>query len=318
MARPRVPMNQLAIRIATPTGSAGTTPGAFGNPDAPSGGIDGAGTDTPTMMPGGDETCGSDTYTADPKTLEMYVLWDDSGSWDDADFTAAKQAFKDFVNDPASVGIGVALKYFGDSCDPAPVLNPDVPMDVLPNHAMQISASLDARQANGQTPTQGILEGALQYVSMRYMTQMNVRIVILLVTDGEPDPGDCDGTPYPNDIPDVAATAMKGFNANPSVPTYVLGVSGGQALNLDQIAQGGGTMMAIAAMTGNLVQKMNEVRDKEVAALPCEYALPAKYAEVNDPNLVNLQHNGMNVGRVDDPAACDMVMSDAVSSLPSS
>lgn len=285
---------------ATGGTSGGTT--GFGNSmtGTPPGG---SGTGAGAGGTGGDpNNCGGDTYMAEGKTLQMYTLFDDSGSWIFNNWPAAQMAFNSFVTDPATAGISLALKWYGETCDPATYATPDVPLTPLPDMGT-LTGAVTARAPTENTTTEPALLGGLQWANMQYAMGLNIRIVMLLITDGDPDPGDCQGSMYMNDIPNVANAAMMGFMGNPSIPTYVLAL-GNQVGNLDQIAVAGGTMKAISGAPGILTAELNKIRDMELAALPCEYDLPDMYPKFNDPDLVNLTFNGMDVPRVDDATGC--------------
>jgi len=109
-----------------------------------------------------------------------------------------------------------------------------------------------------------------------------------------------------NDIEAVAMTAAAGFDGAVSIPTYVLAVAGGEELTerLHSIAIAGGTEQAINADPTALTQLFGEIRNQELAGLPCEYNLPAEYATSNDPNLVNLTFGGNTLARVSGDAEC--------------
>lgn len=289
--------------------STDTAGGSFGNSTAlptPIGGAAGAGAGGLDPFASG---CGGDTYEAQGKALEIYVLFDNSGSWIFNNWPGAQTAFNSFITDPASAGIGVALKWYGESCDPATYATPDVPMGLLPTNASPITAAVTAMFPLANTTTEPALAGGLEWASARYASGLNVRVVMLLITDGNPDPADCSGSSYANDIPAVANVAAQGFAGEPSVPTYVLGVGDLPALN--QIAQAGGTTNAIAGAAGSITTTMNMIREQELAALPCEYDLPDRYAEFSNPDLVNLTFNGEPRPRVDGPASCDGAGQDA-------
>jgi hypothetical protein len=258
------------------------------------------------------QQCGGTSYSADGKTLELYVLFDDSGSWDDPGtvpgaWETVKGAVKGFVSDPASAGIGVALSFFGGVCSSDLFLAPQVGMNVLPTHVGELSAAIDAHGMDGETVTQAALAGGIQFARERLATGVNSRIVMLLVTDGKPDTSDCEGVPnMANDIAAVAKTAASGRTGGVEIPTYVLAVAGGQALTsqLDSIAVAGGTQAAITADAATVAAVFNDIRTKELTSLPCEYSLPGEYDKVRNPGLVNLTFGGAVLGRVADEAGC--------------
>jgi hypothetical protein len=251
--------------------------------------------------------CGATSYTAEPKTLEMYVLFDDSGSWSNENWTVVKDAVKGFVTDDASDGIGVALSFFGSVCSPDAFITPQVGMNVLPANRAELQQALDAKDKNGETVTQPALQGGIDFARDRLASGVNSRIVMLLVTDGRPDESDCNGVPeMPNDIPAVAMTAAEGFDNPVSIPTYVLAVAGGDDLTerLHSIAIAGGTNQAINADPATLTELFSDIRNQELAELPCEYDMPAAYAATHDPDLVNVTFSANTLTRVADENEC--------------
>jgi uncharacterized protein YegL len=96
-------------------------------------------------------------------------------------------------------------------------------------------------------------------------------VLVLLVTDGEPDACGIDL------LGDTAAAASAGLAANPSVATYVLGV--GTSLDaLNQIASAGGTRQAYIVdgtqnISAQIVEALNKIRG--MTSLPCEFACPS-------------------------------------------
>lgn len=270
-------------------------------------------------------SCGADHYMARSKVLELVVLFDNSGTMLFPRLDATGQFVTDpttgqalvpwdiavsemntFVHDPASAGVSVALKYFGEDCTVAFYAMPDVPMGELPAQAAAVSDSLANTVPLSDTATRPALQGALMYARQRLSREgSNARVVVLLVTDGTPDAEDCaDNTPQA-----VADAAAEGLAGTLSVPTYVLVTAPDLDLQaMNGIARAGGTnaaLLADLAAPGQLLRVMNEVRSRELQALPCDYALPSEYADYNDPDLVNLNHDGKRVGRVSGAQLCD-------------
>lgn len=174
---------------------------------------------------------------------------------------------KQFVRDPRSNGITVALKYFGTDCDPNTYATPDVPFGTLPEQASAIESSLDSTSANALTATRPALEGALQFVQARAkQPDYKARTVIALITDGNPSLFECSD----NTFASVSRVAATGSTAAPPVPTYAIAVASG--VNLDEIAQAGGTgqtIQADLAQPGALSRALSDLRDREMSALGC-------------------------------------------------
>jgi hypothetical protein len=290
------------------SGGGGTDNGTTATGGAGGGGtgaIGGAGGGGGVIDPGkgsmdaGPMTCGGDKYQAEKRPLDMYVMFDDSGSmipW----WISATQAFTQFLNAPESAGIGVGLQFFGTSCDVATYATPKVPIAALPGNAQAITAAFPILPIES-TPTDPALRGAVQHAKSWAMGHPDHKVVVLLVTDGEPT--ECLST-----IPGVTQVAAEGFAGTPSIPTYVLGL-GLSLTNLHSIAMAGGTGQAFIVDPNSgtaLAQAMNQIRG---SALPCDYALPKN---TTDPRKVNMDftpQGGMSTRLVHVGAAanCDPV-----------
>jgi hypothetical protein len=269
-------------------GSGSGTGGATGGGE--SGGVGGTGGSIPTGGSGGvidpgkggggapgdaGSTCGGDKYHAEQRPLDIYVMFDDSGSmipW----WASVTQAFTQFLNAPESSGIGVGLQFFGMSCDTTFYATPKVAIAPLPGNAQAIQAAFPVLPIES-TPTEPALKGAIDYAKTWQMGHADHKVVVLLVTDGEPT--ECNST-----VPSVTAVAAGGFSGSPSIPTYVLGL-GLNLTNLHTIAMAGGTNQAFIVDPNSgtaLSQAMNQIRGN---ALPCDYALPKN---TTDPKKVNV------------------------------
>jgi hypothetical protein len=282
------------VRGQGTSGSGGISGGAGGG--VGNGGVINAsgGSGQGGSMPG----CGGDRYDAKPTPLDIYVMFDDSGSmipW----WGPVTQTFGQFLNDPASGGIGVGIQYFGEICDVNHYATPKVPIAPLPQNAAAIQASIPIFPIE-QTATDPALRGAIQHARSWQAAHADHKVVVLLITDGEPS--ECNST-----VPGVSAVANEGVTGNPSIPTFVLGL-GLNLTNLHQIAQAGGTNQAfIVDPTSGaaLTKAMNDIRG---AALPCDYALPAGASA--DPSKVNIEFTPpggapKTIVFVSDPAQCD-------------
>ena len=56
---------------------------------------------------------------------------------------------------------------------------------------------------------------------------------------------------------------------------------------------------------GRLSEEMGGVRNQEIAALPCSYALPPEYPQYDDPSLVDFRFNDDSLPMVQSAASCD-------------
>jgi hypothetical protein len=251
-------------------------------------------------MPVGRAGCGGDKYDAELSQLDIYVMFDDSGSmipW----WLPVVETFAKFLNDPASAGIGVGLQFFGsdEQCDPAFYANPRVPIAPLPGNAAQIQSVFPLIPIES-TPTAPALTGAIQHARSWQSSHPGHKTVVWLVTDGLPS--GCSST-----LDNVAQAATDGLNGTPSIPTYVLGL--GLALgDLHRIATAGGTGQALIVDPTNVAAVTDAMNQLRGASLPCDYALP-NGGQV-DPTKVNIEFSSdgatsttvLNVGNA---AGCD-------------
>jgi hypothetical protein len=182
---------------------------------------------------------------------------------------AVRAALGQFVKEPESSGIGIGIGYFGyqmigqTTCDPADYEKPDVAIGALPGSADAIIYSLNARQPVGETPTGAAIRGACTYAKSWKTTNPGHKVVILLMTDGNPQaPTTCSGLAAccPT-LEDAVAATTDCLNGTPGVQTYVLGV-GPLLDNLAQIAVAGGTSKAQLVSTGtDVASALNAIRD---------------------------------------------------------
>ena len=252
-----------------------------------------------------DAVCARDRYQAEPKSLTIYTLFDESGSmllW----WLPVTEAFSAFVRDPESAGINIGLKFFGADCQPEAYSVPDVAIGPLPQNAEPIASQLASRIPIAQTPTTQAIQGAVLALNRYAEKHPDEKVVILLVTDAsggfaESDPEDCYSS-----IPKAAEVAAQARAATPSIQTFVLGL--GDAANLHLLSQAGGSGDALSAdpaASAAVVTAMREIRRR---ALPCSYALPP--GADRDPSLVNLERvdkSGIakTIAGVGNAAACD-------------
>jgi hypothetical protein len=130
------------------------------------------------------------------------------------------------------------------------------------------------------------------------------KVVIVLLTDGEPN--GCDG-----DIDHIAAEAEAAF-ASAGVLTYAVGLAGSNQGTMDAIAKGGHTDAGFFIGNGNaqadLLAALEQIRRTSVT---CEFAMPeSTTGEAIDAKLVNVSYtpsaggDAQTLGQVPDAAAC--------------
>jgi len=244
------------------------------------------------------EGCASEVYAGEAVGLDLYVMFDQSGSMatvvDEATGTTrmdiVRKAVRAFVDDDDSVGIGLGIGYFGQqplgetSCDVSHYRDADVEIGSVPAVNVDLLASLDAREPTGETPTDSAITGACAYVE-EYRTGHGGRFpAILLVTDGEPKAPLSEAVCAPTLAAAIEAAATCLREAD--IPTYVLGV-GPSLSNLDQIAAAGGTERAYLADQDNTDQVLSALRAVRASAqIPCDLKLAA---EVSDTEAVDIE-----------------------------
>jgi hypothetical protein len=202
--------------------------------------------------------------------VELAFIFDRSGSMgEDQKWDSVTAALREFFADANSTGLSASLQYFpldADECSVSDYQTPEVAMRALPD-PVAFDASMARHDPAGGTPTLPALRGAIEYASARAAQNPSDKVLVVLVTDGEPN--DCS-----SDVGNVSAAASNGLARG--VPSYVIGV-GGSLSNLDAIAQGGGTQKAILVSTGNPGQAKDELQ-KALQAIRgqamCELAIP--------------------------------------------
>jgi hypothetical protein len=259
------------------SGGIGFTPGSLG-------GDGGAGA-----------TCAAETHRGEGIPLDMFVMWDRSGSMGEqvnggVKWVAVTTAFNEFLADPLSAGISVGIQFFplpakpgeasdkNASCNIPDYATPAVPIAPLPGNAAALTQAFAAAGPAGYTPTRVSLSGAIEYARGWAQQHPAHKTIVVLQTDGQPNV--CGST-----VPSVVQVAAAGLSGTPSIQTYVIGVGTDRGGNvqaalaaLSQIAQAGGTGQALMVDTTQNVEQqfidaMNKIRG--AALQSCEFQIPA-------------------------------------------
>jgi hypothetical protein len=322
------------------TGSGGTNAGAGGSTKSggpgtggdeglfdaglpPDGSIDDAG------------SCAAESKKAEQLPLDMYIMLDQSGSMTDAvagggdKWGAVTGAFKTFVNQPGTAGIGIGIQYFpldasgggcsptcatdadcgafgpcfigicfgcaggaSDSCVSGDYAKPDVEIAALPAAAGGFIASINKHKPTNSTPTSAALQGAIDHAKVWGAAHPEHVVIDVLATDG--DPTECD-----TDLNNINAIAAAGVSGMPKVLTFVIGV-GSSLTALNGVAAAGGTGQAFIVDTNQNVNQqfldaLNKIRG---AALSCNYLIPVPTKGNPDFNSVNVQYTPGDGGPV--------------------
>src|SRR6187551_2256540 len=277
-----------ASAISSSTGGSSGTTAAFGSTTSVS--IGGFSTDAGGAGPV--EACVTETATAELEPVYLVFGFDRSGSmgkgdedWHDQSlkWDPVATATRAFFEDPASVGVSAALKFFPDSseederCDASRYSKPEVPMTALPSD--DFAAVIDAVPDEdwiGGTPTLAVMTGLVSYIDDQRASNPG-RYAIVLVTDG-----------YPQDCPDssIESVAELAASVAEAIPTYVIGVANppiedapDNVTNLAEIAEAGGTEQAFVIDTGDPTQTSRDfasaIERIRGSAISCELAIPA-------------------------------------------
>lgn len=288
-------------------------------------------------------SCAAESTKAEQLPLDMYIMLDQSGSMTESvagggdRWTAVTSAFKTFVNQPGTAGIGIGIQYFplapagvncscasdadcggafltcifgmcitcdSDSCDAADYAKPDVEIAPLPGSAAAFTASINAHKPTNSTPTSAALQGAIDHAKEWGTKNSNHVVIDVLATDG--DPTECD-----TDLNHINAIAAAGLAGTPKILTFVIGV-GSSLTALNGIAAAGGTGQAFIVDTNQNVNQqfldaLNQIRG---AVLSCNYLIPVPTKGNPDFNSVNVQYTSGKDGsvtvlpKVKDKASC--------------
>ncbi len=259
-------------------------PGIDGNGNGgTSGGTGIGGSSGGTGSSGGPKACATATALGENLPVQLVIQYDRSGSMDsNGKWAACKAGITDFFATSAT-GVSASLSFFpqGNACDTGTFTTPQVPMTALPN-TTTLKAALDATTPGGGTPTRPALDGAMTYAAAQQAKNPNTKVVVVLVTDG--DPNDCS-----SNVASVSAIASAKAK---TIPTYVIGVGNITALNAIAIA--GGTKSAVIVDGTNPTKTktdMQKALDDIRNSLTCELKIPTPpNGQTFDKNKVNVVH----------------------------
>jgi len=242
---------------------------------------------------GGDlSKCATTTATPTPVPVSLVFMFDKSGSMDqDSKWTSCKSGLTSFFADPASAGLSASLQFFpqnNNECSDSTYAAPSVAMRALPD-STSFANAMNNNSPNGGTPTLPALTGAIEYAQSVQKASPGDKVAVVLVTDGEPN--DCNSS--------VGNVSSEAASAASTIPTFVIGI--GNAGNLDQIAQSGGTTKATIVSTTNAQQTAQDFQTALNAirglTLACEYQIPPPpQGETFDESKVNVVYTPTNGG----------------------
>lgn len=257
------------------------------------GGLDGG-----SDVLGADAACAKVTEKATNTPLDLFIMLDKSssmgGSTPGDKWNSSVSGLTAFVNDSASDGIRVALKFFPrdpdsvEACSQQAYATPDVPYDVLPKNAQPIISAMNATTANGlNTPTYPALGGAILASIAEKQNRPGDSAAVLLVTDGAPQgPAPTCAGVDPESTQEIAKLASNGLSYG--VLTYVIALPGVSPAFADTVAKAGGGTAIVVGKTNVQQQFQDALAKIRGQALPCEYDLPPQVPTQYSTDKVNI------------------------------
>ncbi|HET8939258.1 MAG TPA: hypothetical protein VFN67_37695 [Polyangiales bacterium] len=257
--------------------------------------------------------CYKGSSTAIRKQLDMYIVMDAnvtlpySGAWE-----VATRGVRDFVQDPASAGTGVGLRYYGRECEADSYdKEPTVEVGELPANEEKLVAATEMQADYTASPMLFALQGGIAHQKARAKAHPDRKQIVVLVTDGFTQDLACRYS-----LQDVQDAASEGFNTKPEIETYVIGFGSPDTMSaiaddiiarfsvLHSIARDGGGGRAASVKVNDDPEVMRDALTAiRRAAQPCVYEIP----EHADPANLNLSvFPNTFVPRVDGPEHCTL------------
>jgi von Willebrand factor type A domain len=262
----------------------------------------------------GEQACAETVAEPQVVPVSMFIAVDKSGSMDGGKWNDTLAAFTAFFTDPAADELGVALRFWPqggcneNTCSVDSCAQPQIPLGSLadPAHEQALVNLFQATDPNGNTPMSAALGGATQWaMDQQTNAEAASRVVVILVTDGEPN-GCQENT---SAIAQIAGDAY----TSADVLTFAVGLQGSNESDMDAIAAAGGTNSGFFIGSGNaqndLIAALKEIQQTAVA---CTFAMPESSSpnEVVDPNKVNVTYtptgstDAVTIGQVGSEAEC--------------
>lgn len=262
-----------------------------------------------------DAACAEASDEAKQVRVNLYIMFDKSGSMVGPKWSQSTAALQAFFSDPASAGLRVALRFFPDTgCDGTCNVNACAEPKVEAGELTNLSAPTDTHEQalidafigvvpSGGTPLSVALDGALAWANGVLAQSPTEKAVVALVTDGLPE--DCE------DSDSHFVNAAQNAFEQRGILTFAIGLEGSNESLMDQIAAAGGTESGLFIGTANaeteLALALDLIRESSLA---CEYAVPSlvEGAPV-DPQRVNVLYESggqgeSTLGQVPNAAAC--------------
>jgi hypothetical protein len=258
---------------------------------------------------GGFEQCAQATLEGELVPVNMLIAFDKSGSMLDGNkWGAAEAAFIAFFQAPEADPLRVGLRFWPDSgcdelsCNIEACSQPLVDVGPL-SDPVQEQALVDAfasRSPFGLTPMSAALAGATMWaVDYQTMKEGTEKVVVVLVTDGEPTA--CELT-----IQAIAKYAADAY-AQAGIQTFAVGLQGSNESQMHEIAKAGNTNQGFFIGSGNAeVELLAALKAIQESSVVCSFAMP-KPADAEtpiDPGKVNVTFNTQPIKQVSGEAAC--------------
>jgi hypothetical protein len=276
-----------------------------------------------------DAACAQSTATAQAVPLDMYVLFDRSGSMNDiwpfpgdcdvggtipSKWCYAVNALSSYFSSNDATGNAAALQYFpisAGACSGSGYSSPASPTSsfrALPSTGF--NSSLNGQAPEGSdTPLEGAIRGITGFTSNTANQRAGRKLIGVLITDGDPT-GTCS-----NNITTLK-NILSTHYTNTGIPTFVVGMTGATFANLESIAEGGGGPLhndKVGSLTnacgtpGNTCRHWNAntgvgdtlteaLKQIQKSAVACTYAMPTTDAGIIDPNQVKVEYRPGGTG----------------------
>lgn len=245
----------------------------------------------------GDLSCATSTASAEAREVDMYIMLDQSGSMTEpagstSKWLAVKTALLQFFSNKKYDNTGVGVQFFPlgtaeAACPPAQYAVPALSIKPLSQSrdALLDALNLHAPVIGGETPTRPALQGAVAYARGWASQHPDRATVVVLATDGKP-------TVCGTDLDKITIKAKEGYQANPKVLTFVIGVGEGFEDVLDAIAEQGGTGKAAKVdVNSDVSQQFQEALDSiRREAVDCDFSIPKTSGGEIDFGRVNVRY----------------------------
>jgi hypothetical protein len=237
-------------------------------------------------------------YEAERIDVDMFIMLDSSSSMGYAledgrtRWEAITEAIEDLMTSEDAQDIRAGIGFFsisghGDDnvdCDVSAYADPVVGIGPLSETGPTMIEEMLDKTPAGLTPTVPALQGAIEYAQSWQEDHPERATVVVLVSDGYPT--QCTNSPEA-----VANAAAAGYDNEPYIKTYVIGVGEVARFNLDNYARSGGTSEAFLTdegdASGSFVEAVLNITETEIA---CEYEIPVppNMNEQIDPEKVQI------------------------------